>query len=330
MQEQKRGIRILEEDVSSSKTMYSEALRNLETISDEIHQQRMEKRRNDELGERVAGVGSETPSPPPYRDSSHPNGEGQNSGPEMQDFVPPSVIHSSTDKARNPSYLKAIDNSEEEEFPVPSLESEYKSLPEPHKAALRTRSVPIKDHDNVFTEDQRDRSQSLRHSMPNPGIADQCFASSDPLKLNKADSPTRLRKKLQAGSLILKIDSGMDPLAGLYSAPIKPTRSSTRSQGKSRHSKKDKSWSSMSPPSSVLSVPSGEDGESSDTESVASTGPMLDDDQVLALTLEFDDKVSTENVSPSAHLDWRRKSLPPNLSHLEHFLQKPVDSDKNA
>ncbi|XP_062584434.1 SH3 domain-binding protein 5-like isoform X2 [Saccostrea cucullata] len=328
MEEQKRGIKILEEDVGSAKTMYSEALRNLETISDEIHQQRMEKRRNDELGERGAGVGSETPSPPPYRDSGHSYVEGQHSGSDTQDFIPPSVIHPSTEKARNASYLKAVDHTEEEEFPVPNLESEYKSLPEPHRAALRTRSVPIQDE--VFTEDQRDRSQSLRHSLPNPVKVDQGQSSSDPSRLHKTESPTRSRKKLQAGGLILKIDSGMDPLAGIQSAPIKPTRSSTRSQGKSRGSRKSKNANSISPQSSVLSIPSGDDGESSDCESVVSTGPMLDDDQVLALTLDFDDKLTTEENSPPAHLDWRRKSLPPNLSHLEHFLHKPVDNDKNA
>lgn len=322
LQEQKRGIKILEEDVGSAKTMYSEALRNLETISDEIHQQRMEKRRNDELGERGAGVGSETPSPPPFRDSGHINGEGQNAGVETEEYVPSSVIYPSVEKARNPSYLKAMGDygEQDEEFPVPSFESEYKSLPDPHKPAFRTRSAPIHE-DDVFSDDQRERSQSMRHSEPNPAHLDQGQSNSDPSRLNKAES----RKKLQAGGLILKIDSNMDPLAGMYSAPLKPTRS-TRSQGKNRNSRKSKSTTGWSPQSSVLSVPSGEDGESSDSESVISTGPMLDDEQVLALTLDFD-KVSTDDASPPANLNWRRKSLPPNLSHLEQFLHKSVDDE---
>ncbi|XP_011441616.2 SH3 domain-binding protein 5-like isoform X1 [Magallana gigas] len=322
MEEQKRGIKILEEDVSSAKTMYSEALRNLETISDEIHQQRIEKRRNDELGERGAGVGSETPSPPPFRDSGHINGEGQNAGVETEEYVPSSVIHPSVEKARNPSYLKAVGDygEKDEEFPVPSFESEYKSLPDPHKPAFRTRSAPMVE-DDVFSDDQRERSQSMRHSKPNPAHLDQGQSNSDPSRLNKAES----RKKLQAGGLILKIDSNMDPLAGMYSAPLKPTRS-TRSQGKNRSSRKSKSTTGWSPQSSVLSVPSGEDGESSDSESVISTGPMLDDEQVLALTLDFE-KVSTDDASPPANLNWRRKSLPPNLSHLEQFLHKSVDDE---
>ena len=125
----------------------------------------------------------------------------------------------------------------------------------------------------------------------------------------------------------MKIDSNMDPLGGMYSAPIKPTRSSSRSQGKYRNSKKARSSSGVSPQSSVLSVPSGDDGESSDSESVASMGPMLDDEQVLALTLEFEDKTSTEDVSPPGYMDWHRKSLPPNLRQFEQFLQKSVDED---
>uniref|UniRef100_K1QSP2 Uncharacterized protein n=1 Tax=Magallana gigas TaxID=29159 RepID=K1QSP2_MAGGI len=100
----------------------------------------------------------------------------------------------------------------------------------------------------------------------------------------------------KAGGLILKIDSNMDPLAGMYSAPLKPTRS-TRSQGKNRNSRKSKSTTGWSPQSSV---PSGEDGESSDSESVISTGPMLDDEQVLALTLYFE-KISTDDASPPAN-----------------------------
>ena len=98
----------------------------------------------------------------------------------------------------------------------------------------------------------------------------------------------------------MKIDSNLDPLGGIYSAPIKPTRSSSRSQGKYRNSKKARSSSGVSPQSSVFSVPSGDDGESSDSESV---GPMLDDEQVLALTLEFEDKASTEDVSPPGHIN---------------------------
>uniref|UniRef100_K1QV19 Uncharacterized protein n=1 Tax=Magallana gigas TaxID=29159 RepID=K1QV19_MAGGI len=219
--------------------------------------------------------------------TGHINGEGRNAGVETEEYVPSSVIHPSVEKARNPSYLEAVGDygEKDEEFPVPSFESEYKSLPDPHKPAFRTRSAPMVE-DEVFSDDQQERSQSMRHSEPNPAHLDQ---------------------------------------AGMYSAPLKPTRSA-RSQGKNRNSRKSKSTTGWSPQSSVLSVPSGEDGKSSDSESVISTGPMLDDEQVLALTLDFE-KVSTDDASPPVNLNWRRKSLPPNLSHLEQFLHKSVDDE---
>ena len=55
----------LEQNVVDSKGCYSQALRNLEQISDEIHQQRRESKARQELGCRGSGVGAESPSPPP-------------------------------------------------------------------------------------------------------------------------------------------------------------------------------------------------------------------------------------------------------------------------
>ena len=66
MEEHKHKVSVLEEDVASAKSLYSTALRSLEAISDDIHRQRMEKRRDLQLGERGAGVGAESPLPPPY------------------------------------------------------------------------------------------------------------------------------------------------------------------------------------------------------------------------------------------------------------------------
>ncbi|CAL1537820.1 unnamed protein product [Lymnaea stagnalis] len=65
MEEHKRAVSRLEEDVASSKALYSQALRSLEAISDDIHRQRLERRQKLELGVRGAGVGAESPSPPP-------------------------------------------------------------------------------------------------------------------------------------------------------------------------------------------------------------------------------------------------------------------------
>ncbi|XP_076436986.1 uncharacterized protein LOC143276385 [Babylonia areolata] len=65
MEEHKHKVSVLEEDVGSAKSLYSTALRSLEAISDEIHRQRLERRQQQQLGVRGAGVGAECPLPPP-------------------------------------------------------------------------------------------------------------------------------------------------------------------------------------------------------------------------------------------------------------------------
>lgn len=65
LQEQKKRVSQLEEAVQEAKKMYSEALNNLEKISDSIHQQRREAKLRHEMGDRGAGVGAEEPAPPP-------------------------------------------------------------------------------------------------------------------------------------------------------------------------------------------------------------------------------------------------------------------------
>ena len=130
----------LEKEVIASKNMYSEALRNLEEISEEIHRQRLEQRNKEELGVREAGVGSESPSPPPMRGSEPLSIDGKTiqiagscstgasqttvtssqSGTEFrssQEVHLPSVIYSSPDKARTPSYRKAIESRQSMQSP---------------------------------------------------------------------------------------------------------------------------------------------------------------------------------------------------------------------
>ena len=51
-----------------AKKTYSDALKNLEAISDEIHRQRRESKLRAEMGTRGSGVGAEAPSPPPDSD----------------------------------------------------------------------------------------------------------------------------------------------------------------------------------------------------------------------------------------------------------------------
>ena len=58
----------LEESVVKAKKTYSDALKNLEAISDAIHRQRRESKLRAEMGTRGSGVGAEAPSPPPDSD----------------------------------------------------------------------------------------------------------------------------------------------------------------------------------------------------------------------------------------------------------------------
>ena len=68
-QDQKKRVSMLEQQVVDAKRRYAEALHSLEMISDEIHEQRRESKLRLEMGSRGAGVGAETPEPPPTLES---------------------------------------------------------------------------------------------------------------------------------------------------------------------------------------------------------------------------------------------------------------------
>ncbi|XP_033732899.1 uncharacterized protein LOC117322228 [Pecten maximus] len=383
MEDQKRNIHILEEDVSLAKSAYSDALKNLELISDDIHQQRQEKRKQQELGVREAGVGSESPSPPPNRDKGMNSVEGQGSNhisscqgssqstntsshakhsdynsQENINYSLPSVIHQSLDKSRNPSYREAVDRQisqtegHVDDFPAPTFEDEYRALPNSRmtpgqhtalrRSLSRESSIP------------KDFTSALLSSSP-CDHSDRPDLSQDQ-RARSQSSPTGRRRKLQGG-LILKIDAAMDPLTQRYQATeIQPTRKGQRRRLSKDQSKvqrsvefpkhnpfgspTEKTWrenysmsNSPSRQGSFLAPGGqgleGEDG--SDTESIASTGPMLDDDQVELLTLEFSDQASTDDNSPTfKRQDWNRMSLPPRLSHLEQYIHHPNEKGETS
>ena len=72
LETQKAAIEKLQSDVDAAKRLYSKALSNLEDISNEIHNNRKQRKFEKNLGEREAGVGSESPLPPPYDDKTRP------------------------------------------------------------------------------------------------------------------------------------------------------------------------------------------------------------------------------------------------------------------
>ncbi|XP_069119716.1 uncharacterized protein [Argopecten irradians] len=373
MEDQKRSIHILEEDVSMAKSSYSDALKNLELISDEIHQQRQEKRKQQELGVREAGVGSESPSPPPNRDKGMASVEGQGSShisscqgssqstntsshakhfksPEDINYSLPSVIHQSLDKSRNPSYREAVDRrlsqteGNEDDFPAPTFDEEYKALPNSRHSALRRSLSRESSIPKDFTSVLLSSSPSGSDYSDRPDLSQRARSQS---------SPTGRRRKLQGG-LILKIDAAMDPLTQRYQATeIQPTRKGQRRRLSKDQSKvqrnmefpkfnpfgsptektfRENSMSNSPSRQGSFLTPGGQEGEDgSDTESIASTGPMLDDDQVELLTLEFSDQASTDDNSPTfKRQDWNRMSLPPKLSHLEQYIHHPNEKGETT
>lgn len=250
-QEQKRCVSILEEDVTSAKKMYAEALHNLEAISDEIHQQRVEKRMKEELGVRGAGVGSESPSPPPVRDkgttiiidgstvphtsscstasttftTSHTNDPVWS---DCKAFTLPSVIHESPESARRRSYRDAIESRLTQSLDLNSvmecenlnLDDEYMTLPctRPTKTSKRR---------------TRNRSESEISSVDSRTDEEEIFSGTVLLDVSSSSSQNRSRTDSEmndtstsesisspsSGSqrssklqgLILKIDRSMDP-----------------------------------------------------------------------------------------------------------------------
>ena len=396
--------------------MYSEALRNLEKISDSIHQQRIEKQHEIELGVRGAGVGSETPSPPPVRQKNNSSIEGRNavssknedyttsqtiSGYQTNQYSLPSVIHESVERSRNQSYRSAIEHkasiSEHDEFPIPSMESEFMSLPKNtsskshvHRKSIdrdyNSSSLRQRDSNSSSLRQRDSNSSSLRLRDSNSSSLGQRDSNSSSLLQRETEnikrsaihdsitsdrrssdfekdgpsssgSPSVIRRNSKLkGGLILRIDSAMDPLTQMYQTQsIQPTRKKGKTHSAAKESQKNSKRSEMnfgnspenrslpetiitptqskvfsqptnspshSSLSSALSVP---DEDRSDAESIASTGPMLDDDQVEFLTMEFSEDVfNVEEVEAKTleRKDSRRLSLPPTLSYLEKYIRQ--------
>ena len=96
LENQKQCIEKLQEDVEAAKKLYSKALSNLEGISEEIHMKRKQSAESMKLGERQAGVGSESPVPPPQ--DSKPNTQAINDKEELDGEIiisfPPAVPNS--------------------------------------------------------------------------------------------------------------------------------------------------------------------------------------------------------------------------------------------
>ncbi|XP_068083689.1 uro-adherence factor A isoform X2 [Anabrus simplex] len=90
LEDQKKRVKSLEQQVGHAKMSYAEALRNLEQISDEIHRTRKyDGGGDDPLGARGAGVGAESPLP---LTASSPEASSDNPGePVSRKITPPGL-----------------------------------------------------------------------------------------------------------------------------------------------------------------------------------------------------------------------------------------------
>lgn len=212
----------------------------MEEISEAIHQKRLEMRNQAELGIRGAGVGSESPSPPPMRGKVHVSIDGKKthlasscstgnslttvtsaqfsvSNTTGQDFVPSSVIYSSPEKARSESYRKAIDarhsvpndlDNISEDYSV-NVEDEYLALP---------KSSPRADHsedvEDVFTKSEDRLSAQSGESTPlstSPG--------------SKGKKSAKLK-----GLILIPVGAGQDPLQANLRITTKPHVARSRTE----------------------------------------------------------------------------------------------------
>lgn len=367
-------VKNLEEGVSESKRTYSDALRNLEEISEAIHQKRLEMRNEAELGIRGAGVGSESPSPPPTRGKDHVAIDGQSvhlvsscnngdspttvtqaqfsvSNDTSQEFRPPSVIYSSPEKARSESYRKAIEarmsveqslDNISEDMTV-NLDDEYMSLPSGSSPRIN------EDTDNVFSASL---GAGNAHYIKQGKSEESSALSTSPSGQGKK-SAVKLK-----GLILTPVGAGLDPLQASLRIQTKPNIAKARSEPQrpasypyshntdknsrvrpleGNSSPKESGRKEVVTPGSertdkgLLRAPSMQDfdeGSFSDNESITS-GPMLDDDQVEFLTMDFSQQ-KLESKSPESDTkEYRRLSLPDALSYVRKVSESRHYDDKH-
>ena len=412
-QDRKKSVNNLEASVNGAKNTYSEALRNLEEISEEIHRQRLEMKNQAELGIRGAGVGSESPSPPPMRGKEPLSIDGKTShvasscsGGVSQTTVAtsqcstvslsshnvdlPSVIYTSPEKARSHSYRKAIEtegtsdsrterqllDSISEDFRV-NLADDYLSLPSSSvKESSKDLHLSYRAGDDLVFDDRHYELNPHRNSRSDYTVGETTLTASSrakPLSTAPSQGVKKSSAKLK-GLILLPVGAGQDPLQAslkINTVSNKPSSRILRQRSEPAaakppiypHSNNRIAQRVVSPtsnthneteyakdvpqdnsdeipelatPSSeksvkrLLKVPSVQDfeeGSVSDTESITS-GPMLDDDQLEFLTMDFTDQTLEENDEVSDQNNWRMLSLPSNLSHLESFIRKYSETNQ--
>lgn len=296
--------------MQAAKQRYAEALRSLEKISDSIHQQRMLKREEMELGVREAGVGSETPSPPPVRPKDSAAMDGQNVVVTHEEESPPRQLYSDSNENQGDTNRASLRLSTD--ISANANSSGYAE-------SASTSRLSYNNTSKKDLEPVAHRRQSVAETI--------------------RQSVTSSRPKMKAG-LILNVNMIMDPLAQTYQAEsIQPTRKHDRKRREKPKIQETKTPSLLSPDSAMFpessihsslktSLSSNLDDDRSETESIASTGTMLDDDQVEYLTIEFSDMFNSSEDLSKQDESPHQVTLPPKLSYLEKYV--PNASSNNT
>ncbi|XP_074658838.1 uncharacterized protein LOC141911719 isoform X2 [Tubulanus polymorphus] len=324
MEQQKQNVERLETQVTKAKKSYASALHTLESISDEIHRQRSESQTRRELGQRSSGVGCDAPAPPPASESPR-SPASRNRANAMQ------------------SESTQTESSDEEISARPKRLSLNTGVVDPTLTIdptlrVNQRDLDLETEEYHYLPDQTNRRCLMKTSksesnldsnraMVLSGAAVSYISLYDDKKwknvlkdyktlpntycVNRGDTPTR-----DGGVKLISHGGDTVQSADDWSSHL------TRTTATQMTSPDDSSVTS--PRDSV------DDTEFSDSESVCSSQPVLDDEQLNHLMLEpriaspSDHGVGADAVSKNV-VDERWKkgmTLPAKLRHLESYLEK--------
>ncbi|CAH1774141.1 unnamed protein product [Owenia fusiformis] len=337
MEEQKKKVSSLEKGIVKAKQSYGIALKNLESISDEIHQHRYENKVRREMGTRGSGVGAESP-PPLYdqvkEEDKHiankdrkPKGSidsetqtdisTESQGSKVKDSPVTNQTRTVRGKSTSPppkpkrETIKVNANIDFHDGPI-NVHDEYQALPERRKETIshprflpKHRSTGIVAPEIVMSPLALGGPAAVLRSKDATGSpGSRGRSSSQPIM------PTKQTTKPQPNE-----HTFIKPAASNGARPKQGNmkRSDSRTQT-SQNPSNSQSMDLLSPSSN------SQDGDSSDAESITSC-PMLDDEQIESLMNDFKD---LPPVSPfeETNIEKKRRSLtiPKRLSYLQPYM----------
>ena len=312
-QDQKAKVGTLESKVVIAKSTYSEALRELESISDDIHRKRAESKAREELGVRSSGVGAESPPPPETRLNGTTSPPGLQQQQESRTF--------NVRERVSPPPIISVPSEDDNRV---NIDDEYMSLP-----SRRNQSQGSDNNGHCESTEPRERE-----SPPNALSSEADEVGTEAVEENIAvqtstpvsSSPVKEKECPQ-----LKISEALEPAkTEVGSTAVSPCDS-------------ELSVASSSKPLRFALHPNRSfddlDDIGSDCESLAdsiASAPMLEDYQIESLMLssecykQFQNTMEDNQEQASAGSnDWKRRTLPAKLSYLGQYLKFQADWVEN-